>query len=182
MQLTENTNRPVKTICFAVLLLLQVADSYCQVSQDVLKAAYIERITRFVEWPAEKQNGSARPFVIGVISDDYFAAVLREAFKTNRIKGRVVSVKEISGTSGLAGCDMCYLGEKAIKDIQHFIEEANAKGVLLVSHSQNFGRSGIHFNFYIEENQLKFEINEKSIKKGRFSVSHLLMKSSRISG
>jgi hypothetical protein len=115
-------------------------------------------------------------------SDDYFAAVLREAFKTNRIKGRVVSVKEISGTSGLAGCDMCYLGEKAIKDIQHFIEEANAKGVLLVSHSQNFGRSGIHFNFYIEENQLKFEINEKSIKKGRFSVSHLLMKSSRISG
>lgn len=182
MPLAEITYRPVITICFTVFLLSIVADTYSQVSPDVLKAAYIERITRFVEWPDEKQNDQSGPFILGVSSDDDFAAVLQEAFKTNMIKGREVTVKLIKDTSGLARCDMCYIGDMATKDIQQFISVANTSGVLLVSHSQNFGRIGIHFNFYIEENQLKFEINEKSVKKARFSVSHLLMKSSRISG
>jgi hypothetical protein len=178
----DNIYRPAATAILVVILLTISANADCQVSENVLKAAYLERITRFVEWPEENESTPNKPFILGVSFDDDFVIVLMDAFKTIKIKNREVTVKRIHNPTGLADCNMCYLGNIAEKDLQGYISKANTLGVLLVSHNQTFGKSGIHFNFYIENNQLKFEINERSIKKGRFSVSHLLMKSSRISG
>jgi len=38
----------------------------------------------------------------------------------------------------------------------------------------------VHINFYLEDEKLKFEINEKSLASGGFKVSYLLMQNTRI--
>jgi hypothetical protein len=49
-----------------------------------------------------------------------------------------------------------------------------------MSAAKDFGVAGIHINFYIEDDKLKFEINKSSIDSGKLKVSSLLMKSSKV--
>jgi hypothetical protein len=64
--------------------------------------------------------------------------------------------------------------------ISAFIVKANSSGVLLVSGTDGFCKAGVHINFYIEDEKLKFEINEKSLISAGFKVSYLLMQNTRI--
>jgi len=39
---------------------------------------------------------------------------------------------------------------------------------------------GVHINFYIEDEKLKFEINDKTINSAGFKVSYLLLQNTRL--
>lgn len=63
--------------------------------------------------------------------------------------------------------------------ISKFIDAANSSGVLLISGTTDFSKAGVYINFYIEDEKLKFEINEKSLGSAGFKVSYLLMQNTR---
>jgi hypothetical protein len=151
-----------------------------QYNTDVIKAAYIERITRFIEWPPVNSVKDTTVFAIGVYEDTEFYNTLTEVFKVKTIKNRKVKILKILKPDQIRFCDICYISEKGKPDIKYFISLANENGVLLMSAAKDFGVAGIHINFYIEDDKLKFEINKSSIDSGKLKVSSLLMKSSKV--
>lgn len=168
---------------FAVTFILQlviIKSSSAQYSADVLKAAYLERITRFIEWPLNHVVKDTTVFTIGVYEDSDFIAALTEVFKDKTIKSKKVIIININIPDQLRNCDICYISEKGKLMLKQYIETANTQGVLLISESKDFGNVGIHINFYLEDDKLKFEINRQSIDTGRFKVSSLLFKSAKI--
>ncbi|MCP4111057.1 MAG: YfiR family protein [Desulfobacteraceae bacterium] len=61
--------------------------AYPQLSDEVLKAAWLERFSRFVEWPEESGiNDVSKPFVITVIGKNPFGKVLNQLYSTRKIK------------------------------------------------------------------------------------------------
>jgi hypothetical protein len=166
-------------VIVGLLLSLFSLPLVAQYNENVIKAAYIERITRFVEWPV-KENLSIDQFVIGVYKDDDFYNALTEVFKDKRIKDHKVRVITVVSPEQITECNLCYLSPKAKSLIGTFISSSNLFGVLLVSGTNGFGKSGVHINFYIEDEKLKFEINEKSLGTTGFRVSYLLMQNNRI--
>lgn len=166
----------------AALLLLFLSSLNCeaQYKENVVKAAYIERITRFVEWPLKDSLQSHDQFVIGVYNEDEFLFTLSEVFKNKPIKGHLVKIIPVKNAEEIGACNICYISEKAKSLIKDFISAANSSGVLLISGSNGFCKAGVHINFYLEDEKLKFEINEKSLGSAGFKVSYLLMQNTRI--
>jgi len=80
------------TLAALVLLFLSSLICKAQYNEDVVKAAYIERITRFVEWPLRDSLLSHDQFVIGVYNEDEFFSTLSEVFKDKTIKGLLVKI------------------------------------------------------------------------------------------
>jgi hypothetical protein len=169
-------------IAFAVipLLFLFNLSVNAQYNENIIKAAYIERITRFIEWPVKDKTLSADRFVLGVFGEMEFYNTLTDVFKEKLIKNHKVIVISIKGPEQLNTCNICYISEKAKPLINKFVDTANTSGVLLVSGTTDFCKEGVHINFYIEDEKLKFEINEKSITSAGFKVSYLLMQNTRI--
>jgi hypothetical protein len=161
------------------LLILSHSPVKAQYNENVIKAAYIERITRFVEWPAKVSLPSRDLFVIGVYAEDEFYSTLTDVFKEKPIKEHKVKIISIIGPEDINTCNLCYISGKARPIIRKFIDAANSSGVLLMSGTTNFSKEGVHINFYIEDEKLKFEINEKSIVSAGFKVSYLLMQNTR---
>jgi hypothetical protein len=151
-----------------------------QFNENTIKAAYIERITRFVEWPDNNNSLSSDKFVLGVFEESEFFSTLTDVFKEKQIKNHNVLVITINNPEQLNTCNLCYISEKAKTLISRFVDAANSSGVLLVSESTDFCKKGVHINFYLEDEKLKFEINEKSINSAGFKVSYLLMQHTRI--
>lgn len=164
---------------FPLLFLISI-QAKAQYNENIIKAAYIERITRFIEWPAKDSITSSNKFVLGVFGETGFYNTLSDVFKEKPIKDHRVIIVEIKGPEQLNTCNLCYISEKAKPLLGKFVAEANSAGVLLISESTDFCREGVHVNFYLEEEKLKFEINEKSVTSAGFKVSYLLMQNTRI--
>jgi len=161
------------------LLFISHLQAIAQYNEDLIKAAYIERITRFVEWPVRANSNSSDLFVIGVYDEDDFYSTLINVFKEKPIKEHKVKIVLIKGPEEIYGCNLCYISAKAKPTIRKFVTLANSSGVLLMSETTNFSKEGVHINFYIEDEKLKFEINEQSIVSAGFKVSYLLMQNTR---
>jgi len=176
----ENKSAVIRVALIAILLLFfSHLPVIAQYSEAVIKAAYIERITRFVEWPAKDKTISKGQFVIGVYDEDDFYTTLTEVFKEKPIKEQKVKIIPVKGPEDISDCDLCYISQKAGPMIRKFVNAANSSGVLLMSATTNFSKEGVHINFYIEDEKLKFEINEKSIISAGFKVSYLLMQNTK---
>jgi hypothetical protein len=164
-------------IPFLFLNLVTVNGQY---NENLIKAAYIERITRFVEWPANEKLTSHDQFVIGVFGEDDFYDILNTVFKEKPIKEHKVKIIIIELPEQINTCNICYISSKAKSSLGKFINTANSSGVLLISETPGFSKTGVHINFYIEEEKLKFEINEKSMVSAGFKVSYLLLQNNRV--
>jgi YfiR/HmsC-like len=162
------------------ILFLYVVPVNGQYNENLIKAAYIERITRFVEWPANEKLTSRDQFVIGVYDEDEFYDILNTVFKEKPIKEHKVRIISIEFPEQINTCNICYISSKAKSSINKFIDSANSSGVLLISGTPGFSKAGVHINFYIEEEKLKFEINERSMVSAGFKVSYLLMQNNRV--
>lgn len=165
------------TITILFFLNLHVNAQY---NENIIKAAYIERITRFVEWPVKDGNFAGASFVIGVYGETGFYNTLSDVFKEKLIKDHKVIVIIIKNPKEINTCNLCYISEKAKPLISKFVDAANSSGVLLISGTTDLSKEGVHINFYIEDEKLKFEINKKSLDSAGFKVSYLLMQNTRI--
>ncbi|MGB4293174.1 MAG: YfiR family protein [Bacteroidales bacterium] len=158
--------------------LVPIPQARGQYDINILKAAYIERITRFIEWPDNKRD--TVKFRIGVYANAEFADVLANTLKERPIKGRLVEVNIISDLRKINNYDLCYfenINEAQIKDI---IFTANKEGILIFTNETKFGKKGGHINFYVEDNKLKFEINYSSLTEGNFRTSYILLSNSKV--
>jgi hypothetical protein len=166
--------------CSAMIAFLNVGILPAQYNADVMKAVYIEKITRFIDWPAAGSEKDSTVFVIGVYEDSKFYSALDDVFKGKKIKDKKVFVNKITTPNQLNSCDICYFSGKDISELKKFVKEANNNGVLTISEYNGFGEAGIHINFYLEDDKLKFEINKESTDQGKFRISSLLLKSAKI--
>jgi hypothetical protein len=170
-----------RVIFYCIVLELFFCTSIsAQYDENMIKAAYIERITRFIEWPGNQNSRDTLKFVVGIFGDSEFYNILKTAFENKTIKERKVEVYKISTIDKIGVCDLCYVMETAAIEIEKIMELANKEGTLIMGGTKNFCEKGIHINFYIQDEKLKFEINKRSIDEGKFKVSSLLLKNSKI--
>ena len=151
-----------------------------QYNENVLKAAYLEHITRFIEWPHNQSVRDSTNFIIGVYGDAEFYNILKEVLKTKKVKNHKLEIIQILDFNKIELCDLCYISGIPESNIEKIMTIANKNGVLIMTESKNFGDSGVHINFYLKDNKLKFEINKQSINSGKFKVSSLLLKNSKV--
>jgi hypothetical protein len=181
MGIKENSNKVWRSGLTVILFfLLSSLPAIAQYNENVIKAAYIERITRFIEWPNKDRHLINDLFVIGVYYEDDFYNTLIEVFKDKLIKEHKVKITPVNSPEQLNGCNLCYISQKAKPAISNFLLRASSSGVLLISGTEGFCKAGVHINFYIEDEKLKFEINEKSLISAGFKVSYLLMQNTKI--
>jgi hypothetical protein len=151
-----------------------------QYDENVLKAAYVEHLTRFIEWPHGQSAKDSTNFVIGVYGDEGFYNILKIVLKGKMIKSRNTEIIQVTSLKKIESCDLCYISGILEKEIEKIMYIANKNGVLIMTENKNFGVKGIHINFYLKDKKLKFEINKQSMDSGKFKVSSLLLKNSKI--
>jgi len=167
-------------LCSVLLLWALPVTLSAQYNHDVMKAAYLERITRFIDWPEIQNSKDTTVFTIGIFGDSDFYSVLKTSLKDKTIKGRKVEIVKLVKPINAELCDICYISGINEPELEILVSEANRNGVLVMTEKKGFGEKGVHVNFYLENNKLKFEINRSSMESGKFKVSSLLLKSSKV--
>jgi hypothetical protein len=151
-----------------------------QVAEYQVKAEFIERFTRFVDWPATAS--SSKPFVIGVYGEDRFGAYLRELAAARKFKGRDAVVLAVAEAESIDDCDVLFIGSASKRELSNLLEKTRGRAILTIADSEGFAEQGVLINFYSSGNQIRFEINEKAAERSGLRISSKLFKLARVVG
>ena len=149
--------------------------TYAQVDEMTMKAIFIERFSRFIEWPADRQGDFFR---IQVLGDKKLAQKLRKIYKRREWKKKSALIYE-QGKLYNANFrpHVVYITDKKL--ISPVLKTTEKKPVLIVSEVPGGAREGAMINIYKKESTLKFEINERSMYNSNLYVSYRLKKAAQ---
>ncbi len=149
-----------------------------------LKAVFLERFTRFIDWPNEKSaDEKATPFVIGIIGNPDFSTLLRGIYQNQQIRGKNVIVNDLDNLETLQNTHLLFISNISDNLLENVLEQAQNTSILTVSDTKGFAEKGVMINFFMSRKQkMRFEINEQAVKHSDLYISYKLLSIAKIVG
>ena len=160
-----------------LLFLLFANQMQAQVSESEVRAAYIERFTRFIDWPVEFENNT---FMIAVIGKNPFNTSLDDLFAVTKIKNKNVEIIYTNNINDITNVNLVFISGSEKKRIDEILKAINKKPILLISDTKGFCETGTHINMYVDENKIRYEMNPETLEKSGLRVTSLLLSSAKI--
>lgn len=166
-----------KQIIILLLLLLFACPINAQVSEYDYKAAFIERFTRFIEWPEEFEDDTFR---VGVFGKNPFNSSLDELFNDIKIKNQNVKLIYTKDLEDLSKANLVFISGSEKKRLTEILSVITKEPILIISDQKGFCEMGVYINMFLDDNYIRYEINQDAIEKSGLKVSSLLMGSAKI--
>jgi YfiR/HmsC-like len=146
-----------------------------------VKAEFIERFTRFIDWPSDAFLGSDAPFIICVVGDTPIAPHLDHVARVRRIKDRRVEVRRSTAASDLRGCHVAFIASGERPRLKQILAAVSGRPVLTVGDADGFAREGVLINLVLdEESHVRFEICSSEARKSGLKISAQLLRLARL--
>lgn len=147
-----------------------------------LKAVFIERFTRFIDWPADKlANNPLNPFVICIADNPPFFELLKDIYQTQQIQKRKVIVYNLDDVKTIKSCHLLYVSEQQNDGLSEILKQIEKQPVLTIADTSGYAHQGVMINFFMSrDNKIRFEINEHAIKDSGLYVSYKLLSVAKI--
>lgn len=158
------------------LLLPGVSSAVSFDKAELLKAAVIEKISRFIDWPRPPGN----QFVLCVAPEHPQLPVLQAYYDNATIAERSVVVQVLRRPDALNGCQVLFLAQKDISELARFRAMAEKEQVLLIAEGADVARNGVHVAFYFDMNRLRLEVNRKALEASGLKASFRLLEVAKI--
>ena len=170
--------RPFVFLCVGLTLALSVV---AQQSEYTMKAVFLEHFTRFIEWPESSIPADASsPFYVAVLGENPFGSILAQIYTDQKIKKRKVEIIYISDPEKIPDCQILFISSSQKEILPEIISRTKKKPILTVGDTEGFAKDGVLINFYLAENKIKFEINEKAVHESGLVMSYRLLSLARI--
>ena len=158
---------------------LVFADSPDKFQEYQVKAAFLYNFARFVEWPNGAFPDGKSPIVLAVIGKDPFGESL-DLLKGKTVGNREIVINRIADIDRLEKCHLLFISDSEKDRLKPILRKAESARMLTVSDLKGFCEAGGHIAFYLEENKIRFEINNEDAQRNGLKISSQLLKLAKI--
>ncbi len=150
-------------------------------SEYDVKAAYLFKFTKFVEWPSSAFASSDAPFVIGIVGRDPFGGLDR-ILQGKRTGDRDFEVRNLSAgdNAGLRGCQMIFVNSAEEHRLGDILAAVQGRPVLVVGETDGFASAGGMLGFAVHQSHMGVEVNSGAARAARLKISSQLLNIARI--
>lgn len=146
-----------------------------------IKAEFLERFTRFIEWPADPAvSNPSNQFILCIIGKDPFGPYLTELATAVKIQNKQILLRNIDSTKEIEPCNLLFISNSEKLNLPYILNHTRAKPILTVGDSPGFGERGVLINFYQADAFIRFEINRSAVEQSRLRFSSRLLKLGRL--
>jgi hypothetical protein len=150
--------------------------------EPLVKAEFIERISRLVEWPDESFSSAESAFALCLIGDDPFGDYLLKMSKARTIQGRRITLTRVSDLGRLGLCNVVFVSHSEDKRLDKILEQTSGRPILTVADSSGFAERGVLVNFYRSGQNVRFEVNVGAVDKSGLHISSKILRLARLVG
>lgn len=124
-----------------------------------LKAIYLRKILRFVQWPAGAYPANDAGFQFCVGGDDLLGFALTQEFRTFTIDERKVKVRWVQKAQDLKGCQALFISASEEKRLAKVLESVKGANVLTLGETDGFLEAGGMVQLRSQDSGFQFEVN-----------------------
>jgi hypothetical protein len=139
-----------------------------------LKAEFIERFTRFVDW-----NKLPDTFAICVVGDSAITSHLEKIARRNTIKGKRARIVK-AAAENVVDCQIALIAGDDRNRLLAVIGRTDGRPILSIAEAPGAAAAGAIINFYVEDAHIKFEINISAAKRSGLTLRSKLLSLARI--
>lgn len=165
----------IQFILFSYLFLWpSQANPAGEISEDEVKAAYIYRIIKFVEWPESILPKGRGALTVCLFGEDPIEKVL-EPIKKLKAQGHAIRLERLGSMQSDRVCHVLFIGDKEehhLKEILHLIKHLS---MLTVSDIESFVSKGGMIGFVLKSGRVQLEINVEASRKAKIKLSSDLL-------
>ena len=157
---------------FVVLILL--SGTFVKASGDLsnAEAVFIYNFLRHVEWPA---GSSGSNFVIGVYGNSQTYNQLVQFTSNRKVGTKSIEIRKISSIAEVSDCQVVFVPVNQISKITEMKRLIGSKACLIVGEKEGSNKQGSIIEFVIQDNRLKFRVDENNAKQHNLMVSKTLL-------
>jgi len=160
---------------------LMPQSAMAQQREYTIKAVFLEHFTRFIEWPESSEiSDTSTPFIVAVIGENPFGSILEQIYAKQKIKNKSVEIRYISTPDEIGDCQILFISRSTKNILPEILSRTRNKPILTVSDTEGFAQQKVLINFYLTEDKIKFEINEKAVHQSGLVMSYRLLSLARI--
>ena len=174
----------IKIIILAVILVtitgaLNVFSQSYGYEEYKVKAAFLYKFTKFIEWPANVFKGADDPILLCILGNDPFGDALN-SLNDKTVGGRKIAVKTSSDPESVNGCHIIFVSESEREILSTILKAVKNRHALTVGDMQGFAEAGGVINFFMADNNVRFEINVDAAQREGLTISSQLLKLAKI--
>lgn len=159
--------RELPRVLVAVALLLSTP-ALAQPTDTAVKAAFLPRFARYVSWPPAAMPKGSGPYLLCVVGNDPFGAMLDDAARSQLIDGRRIEVRRMNSLAAVDSCQIAFLGSS------QFTGQIGSRPVLTVTDSENSNQRGI-IHFVVVGGRVRFFIDQARANQRGITISSRLL-------
>lgn len=144
-------------------------------SEYQIKSAIIYNFAKFITWPPDAYAQPDSPIVIGVMGKNVFGANLEQAIHDKVVNGRPLEFREIHALAEATNCHILFISPSEKAHLPDILGAVRHKSVLTVSEMDQFLEAGGMINLVIENNRIRFEINDDVARQAGLVISSKLL-------
>jgi YfiR/HmsC-like len=141
-----------------------------------LKAIFLLNFAQFTDWPTNAFEEPDSPFVIGILGDDPFGALLDEAVQNERVNGRKFVVERYPRADDIKTCHMLFISQSETRRLDKIVAVLKGKPILTVSDIESSAYHGVCVRFIMENNKIRLRINLDALNEAGLVMSSKLLR------
>lgn len=147
-----------------------------------VKAEFVERFCRFVEWPEGAFPSPEAPFVLAVLGGGGVAEHLEAVARQRPVKGRRLEVRRVRQVDQAAGAHLLWISADAIDDLDVVLGRTHGRPVLTVADTPGAAERGVLINLRRDGPYVRFDINLAEVQGSGLHFSSKLLRLGTIVG
>lgn len=143
-----------------------------------IKAAMMVNFIQFIDWPDDLDQ-SDDLMTIGIFGADNFGPTL-DAIEGRIVNGKQLKLRRFKSIQELNQCQILFVPESETSRMNEILSSLKGTPVLTIGEAERFTQMGGIIRFYIEENHVRFEINQTAAIQSKLKISAKLMEIAKI--
>lgn len=162
------------------LLLLGPAHADTPAEREyALKAASLHALLRFIEWPATAFK-TPPTLTICVLGVDPFGPTLDKTIEGKTANDTTLAVVRLDQVKNATACNILFISSSERSRLRLILDALRGSRVLTVGDTDRFIEMGGMINLYMQEDAVRFEINEHALDRPGWKISSKLLSLGKI--
>jgi len=182
----KKTNSYIQRMVLLFLLILNTQFTMAgqpvqlQPSEYEIKAAFIYKFAKFIEWPAGIEQADRDSLIIGILGHDPFGFIMEKVIGGKTVRGKVITVERYHTVDEALQSDILFISESEMPRLDFIINRLSGRDILTVSDTQDFTSKGGMIYLYMHEKHIRFMINIEAASEAQLKFSSKLLKLAEI--
>jgi hypothetical protein len=158
-----------------VVLFLALGARAQSAGEYQVKAAFLYNFAKFIEWPPSSFPDASAPIRICILGRDPFGAELHQIADEKSVNGRKLQVHQLADLRTARTCHILFIASSEKPQLKQTLESLQGADVLTVGDTEGFVEKGGMINFVLENDRVRFEVNQKAAEQAGLKVSSKLL-------